>query len=408
VPARIEPRHLIAIALVVAIGSLFAWRELREDDEPSAIIAASEAALRVEVGEPVPDFRLDTPEGETIQLSDYRGQAAAAEQQAKSLAGNPSQQDIDKTLAEMKRDRDGAPQASEPAEMTQKQLEQVQAADGMMAEAETIKAIAKAQRDLAERLSTYRDTSLLTPSQRARAARLAEEQRELQSELAASLKRLIESATAARDTLPQMAESAIDLANSVRDMGVLDDQTSAATQAVDGQGRPAHAAADLAASKLESLIKKCNGVGQCASDDLDGAFGLSEGQLSNMLNQLSQARQGRGQKSGRSGASQGAGSGTGTTANTPGGPNSAQPTLVGPAPPGPQTGPRMMIRKPQGSFGRVGDPNGANTPDGDGPQRIDPQTRDARATAPGGSFGVPAPYRDLAEQYFRRLAEDSR
>jgi peroxiredoxin len=65
----------VAIALVVAIGSLFAWRELGDDEAPSTMVAASEAALRVEIGEPVPNFRLDRPEGGTLQLSDYRGQA---------------------------------------------------------------------------------------------------------------------------------------------------------------------------------------------------------------------------------------------------------------------------------------------------------------------------------------------
>lgn len=73
--AWVTPRHLTAIALVVVIGALFAWRELGGDDAPSAVIQASEAALQVEVGEPVPDFRLDTPEGGTLQLSDFRGQA---------------------------------------------------------------------------------------------------------------------------------------------------------------------------------------------------------------------------------------------------------------------------------------------------------------------------------------------
>ena len=74
-PVRIAPRHLLAIALVVAIGALFAYRELGGDDEPTTIIEASEAALQVKIGEPVPDFRLDTPEGGTLQLSDFRGQA---------------------------------------------------------------------------------------------------------------------------------------------------------------------------------------------------------------------------------------------------------------------------------------------------------------------------------------------
>lgn len=73
--AWFTPRHLIAIALVIAIGSLFAWRELGGDDSPSTLVGASEAALRVEVGQPAPDFQLDTPEGATLQLSDFRGQA---------------------------------------------------------------------------------------------------------------------------------------------------------------------------------------------------------------------------------------------------------------------------------------------------------------------------------------------
>jgi peroxiredoxin len=72
----ISPRHLIAVALVVAIGGLFAWRELRAVDHgPTTVLEQSEAALRVEVGEPVPDFRLDTPDGAELRLSDFRGQA---------------------------------------------------------------------------------------------------------------------------------------------------------------------------------------------------------------------------------------------------------------------------------------------------------------------------------------------
>ena len=72
----ISPRHLIAIALVVAIGGLFAWRELGgADDGPTTVLEQSEAALRVEVGEPVPDFRLETPDGGELRLSDFRGQA---------------------------------------------------------------------------------------------------------------------------------------------------------------------------------------------------------------------------------------------------------------------------------------------------------------------------------------------
>ena len=71
----VSPRHAVAVALVVAIGALFAWRELGGDDGPPSVIEVSEAALRVEIGQPVPDFRLDTPDGGELRLSDFRGQA---------------------------------------------------------------------------------------------------------------------------------------------------------------------------------------------------------------------------------------------------------------------------------------------------------------------------------------------
>ncbi len=68
-------RSLAAVALVLAIGGLFAWRELGAESGPSSILAAGEEALQVEIGEPVPDFRLDTPDGSELRLSDFRGQA---------------------------------------------------------------------------------------------------------------------------------------------------------------------------------------------------------------------------------------------------------------------------------------------------------------------------------------------
>ncbi|MDA0351056.1 MAG: TlpA disulfide reductase family protein [Chloroflexi bacterium] len=71
----LTPRHLIAVALVLVIGGLFIWREYGGTDAPSTVIAAGEAALAVEVGEPVPDFQLATPDGGTLRLSDFRGQA---------------------------------------------------------------------------------------------------------------------------------------------------------------------------------------------------------------------------------------------------------------------------------------------------------------------------------------------
>ena len=69
-------RPAIAVALVIVIGGLFTWRELLTDDGGSGdtALGIAEQSLTVEVGQPVPDFTLETPGGELVSLSDFRGQ----------------------------------------------------------------------------------------------------------------------------------------------------------------------------------------------------------------------------------------------------------------------------------------------------------------------------------------------
>ncbi len=72
-------RPAIAVALVVVIAALFVWREVLPDDDgdeagDSTALGVASQSLKVEVGEPAPDFTLETPSGELVSLSDYRGQ----------------------------------------------------------------------------------------------------------------------------------------------------------------------------------------------------------------------------------------------------------------------------------------------------------------------------------------------
>ena len=72
-------RPAIAVVLVVVIGGLFTWREVLSDDgvvggDGETALGVAEQSLSVEVGEPAPDFRLETPGGELVSLSDFRGQ----------------------------------------------------------------------------------------------------------------------------------------------------------------------------------------------------------------------------------------------------------------------------------------------------------------------------------------------
>jgi peroxiredoxin len=66
----------IAVALVIVIGGLFTWRELLSDDGGGidSALGVAEESLSAEVGQPVPDFTLETPGGELVSLSDFRGQ----------------------------------------------------------------------------------------------------------------------------------------------------------------------------------------------------------------------------------------------------------------------------------------------------------------------------------------------
>ena len=69
-------RPAIAVALVIVIGGLFTWRELLADDSDGAdsALGVAEQSLKVEVGQPLPDFTLEMPSGELVSLSDFRGQ----------------------------------------------------------------------------------------------------------------------------------------------------------------------------------------------------------------------------------------------------------------------------------------------------------------------------------------------
>jgi peroxiredoxin len=69
-------RPTITVALVIVIGGLFTWRELLDDDGADSLLGIAEQSLKVEmeVGQPVPDFTLETLGGELVSLSSFRGQ----------------------------------------------------------------------------------------------------------------------------------------------------------------------------------------------------------------------------------------------------------------------------------------------------------------------------------------------
>ncbi|MCY2931067.1 MAG: hypothetical protein NTV86_16585 [Planctomycetota bacterium] len=293
-------------------------------------------------------------------------------------------------------------QAEEPAEKDvargMEDLGRIQQADKLVALVERVQAAAYQQRELAERLGQFRNREQLSEVEQIRARRMAEEQAQLEQDLAATLKQMdAEAAEAAEaaNVLPKMSASVKDLAQAIRELKVTADQADAARLAQAGQGRYAWTACDSAATKLESLMNECNGGGQMMGQaEQDCRLQLMMSNVAQALKQLSLGRgiPGLGKKEG------GEGGGTyGSRANM---------RVMGP-------------HRAGGGASDVGGPHAANRGTGSGtgpgrvqrpdaPETLTPGSGPVRQIGGGGSPGVPVRFRGLAEAYFRRLADESK
>jgi len=329
--------------------------------------------------------------------------------QREGLSGSPTPQQVDNALNMLRNQQQQQQAEQQQREMTQRQLELMALADRMMQQTERIVAIADRQRELAEKFAAYREKVSLTADDKARLEQLAWRQRDLADQLDEATRELSNAAELAEHELPTMAGSADQIVAKIRELKIAGDMRDAASHGELGRGAYASLSADKASRKLESLIGECSGMGQSAGNDLDGMLSLSRSQLQQCLNQMAQGR-------GGSRPGSGAGSGTGGTRGTgaggqgtqAGGGAMNQPTLAGPHI---STGGATAdgLDSPESrSFSKAGDRGAGQGGQADGVQTIDPETRQRSTTGRGSVRGVPGAYRSLAEQYFRRLAEDSK
>jgi len=315
-------------------------------------------------------------------LSGMRGRNSVAQEGARY---------VDLAVEQLRKDEEKDQQVREQVETAQEQLDRLRQADRMIALTERIMAIAKQQRELADRMGQFRNKESLSPTEQIRARRLADDQGQLQRDLQETLDELQQQADQSEDVLPKMSGGARKIVQSIRDLDVQGDQQDAARLAQAGQGRYAHQSADSAAQKLESLIKECNGTTgmmQYAGEDCE-----LELKKMNITQSLSQLAQGRGIP-----GLGGGGKGGGYYGSR------AQIGLVGPH----SSGGDSDAQSGLGATGR-GPGSGGRTPGESKPPELlkvgQPTTRSASA---GGMPGVPVKYRDLAEAYFRRLADESK
>ena len=372
------------------------------------------------------------------QQSDNSQQAAEAlEKLQQQPLGQQNQSDFQQAEQQFREQNEPfSPEQKVQLDAAAEDMELYKMADSLLASADRMRSIIQRQRQLADRMAEFHDQQNLTPQDQARADRLAKDQELLEQDLQETVKQMLESAEKAEERLPQMCESARQLCDKIGELGISEDQRNAAQQARTGKGSESHESAESAAQKLESLQSECSNCEGAAGEmcnGLDGPLSLPKDRLQRALNQLAQGRgipglsrgQGQGQGEGQPGQGQGRGQqgeggfGASGEAGMDGTGQANMPywrpgqTFPGSQAPinilGPHTLEQMMER--QQRDGRMqGDGRGQWVPLGgvDDPlaaERLDAGTRESTHSAAGNLRGVPVPYREAAEAYFRRMAE---
>ena len=269
-------------------------------------------------------------------------------------------------------------------------------ADDVLAAADRLRNVILEQRDLADRMAEYRNIHQLSVAQQQRVDRMAKQQEMLQQELFSATEQLQNAADAAAEQLPKTAKDARELCNKISEMNIRDDQQRAAKSARNGRGRTAHQAADDAAGKLESLMSDCPS-GQAAGSDLgDCGLSIPRDGISRTLDQLTQGR-----------SLPGLQPNTGKSGRTGRGQQGSRGRFVMRGPHMPSTG------KTDGALGRTThtrqqgqSPAGMNHWEGKAAESLTVEGETRTTNAAGNLQGVPVGYRDQAEAYFQRLAEE--
>lgn len=284
---------------------------------------------------------------------------------------------------------------------TDADLDKLRMADAMRAAGERIRQVAAQQKQLANRLDALQSPRMPTPEETLLAAQLAQQQTALREELDDALTDLRQAAEQAQTHLPQMSSGARKLAQVAENLNITGDQADAARFASDGSRPRAADAAESAARKLDSLLVDANRVaGTDNAPGLDGAFGLPRDSLDRALDQMAQARAAPGPASIPGLQSNQSGAGGYSIQG-----DAERITLLGPAQ-HTQANRNAQAGTPGPGDGRGAGQNAANLQPGEA-RTINPDSLRTHTGRISLIPGVPPEYRDEAEAYFRRLADDS-
>ena len=314
-----------------------------------------------------------------------------AQMEQGGLGRAPSGDYLRKSIEELRKPEKAAGDFEEKAELTEWQLRQLSRADDLVSLVQSVAAIVEQQRQLAERMGQFRNKELLSPAEQIRARRMSQEQVELRDQLEGLLEEMDNQSQEAQMLLPKMSSSVADLVEQIRQLNVLRDQTDAAVLSQAGRGRYAWRAADDAANKLESLVRQCQNPGGQVSEDIDSPLGLTAEQISLSLDQLAQSRGLPGTGTGNSGSGY---YGSRTNIN-----------LLGPHA---SKGKGQTEADMQGTGDGTGSQRKGSGQNGQDPESIVPGQAAGRGQNVPSMPGVPIRFRSLVEEYFRRLADESK
>ncbi|MEM9417533.1 MAG: hypothetical protein AAGA25_00580 [Planctomycetota bacterium] len=294
-------------------------------------------------------------------------------------------------------------------EETQEQLEELEEdllrlelAEELLFHAERMREVIVQQREVEKKLGELRHVGAdaLTPEQVERLTAYGELEFELRDELEDAALMLRESAELAGPLLPNMSGTSILLVERLNELVVYPDMEQAGERAEESDAPLAHAAAQIAADKLESLLADAGSMRSQAQQDFgyDPPMSLPKANQSKGLEQMSDAQSSAAQM--RMQQRRGAGGSSGGMAR------GGNATVIGPRPMegGPANAGRGTDATGESDPTRAG---GGYIPELGEAETLNPESTSSRSRAAIALPGVPARYQDDAAAYFQRLADEA-
>ena len=276
----------------------------------------------------------------------------------------------------------------------QQDLQNLAGAEKMLEQVNRMSGIVQQQREIADRMSEFKDQEELTEEQQRRLQQLAKQQDLLREELKDTMEKMEKAAQEASDDLPKASQSLQEIVNQLRESGVLDDQQQASQSGQQGQPKPAHEGAEQAAQKLEAMQCDCNG--NSLSQEMmmgDSPLSIPKQQMSKSMQQLAQSMQMPSMNPGQQGQ-QGEGQRSGVS----------QASLFGPHKPSNENSDPRRGRNNSRQDGFAAGNDRAY--DQLAPESLTPESRETQLNGQSNLQGVPSQYVDHARAYLERLTEE--